>query len=125
MNVFNSRSLGELRTWGLNSACLSFELRHEQVRDLRKPLPCEMIVYGRLPLMLTENCLIKNGTGLCCCEKPNELQDRTGAKFPLLPAYGHRTEVQNSRVLWLADRQDWQRLGLSLARLRFTTESPE
>ena len=44
---------------------------------------------------------------------------------PLLPAYGHRTEIQNGKVLWLADRPDWKRLGLACARLRFTTESPE
>ena len=42
----------------------------------------------------------------------------------MLAAYGHRTEVQNSKVLWLADRPDWKRLGLAFARLRFTTESP-
>ena len=51
--------------------------------------------------------------------------DRTGAAFPLLPAYGHRTEIQNSRPLYLADRPDYRKLGLSLARLRFTTETAE
>ena len=45
-------------------------------------------------------------------------------QFPLLPAYGHRTEIQNSRPLWLADRADWRQLGLAFARLRFTTETP-
>ena len=61
----------------------------------------------------------------CRCGRPNFLNDRTGAAFPLLPAFGHRTEVQNSCPLWLADRPDWRRLGLAYARLRFTTESPE
>ena len=124
LNVFNSRSLAYLREKGLDSACLSFELRFSQIRDMRKLLPAEAIVYGRLPLMITENCLIQNAGG-CRCEKPNFLNDRTGAAFPLLPAFGHRTEVENSRPLYLADRPDWRRLGLSLARLRFTTESPE
>ena len=124
LNVFNSRSLAYLREKGLESACLSFELRFSQMRDLRKLLPAEAIVYGRLPLMITENCLIRNSAG-CRCGRPNVLRDRTGAAFPLLPAFGHRTEVQNSRPLWLADRPDWRRLGLSFARLRFTTESPE
>ena len=137
LNVFNSWSLVYLRDKGLSSACLSFELRGSQMRDLKKVLPAEAIVYGRLPLMITENCLVQNGCGCRLdrngpavpengpCHRPNFLQDRTGAAFPLLPAYGHRTEVQNSRVLWLADRPDWKRLGLAYARLRFTTESPE
>ena len=83
-------------------------------------------LYNRYnkPLMITENCLIQSSAG-CRCEKANALHDRTGAAFPLLPAFGHRTEVQNSRPLYLADRPDWRRLGLAYARLRFTTESPE
>ena len=124
LNVFNGRSLDYLRKKGLSSACLSFELRFAQLRDLPKCLPAEAIVYGRLPLMITENCLIENA-GACRCDRPNFLTDRTGAAFPLLPAYGHRTEIQNSRVLWLADRPEYRRLGLVYARLRFTTETPE
>ncbi len=124
LNVFNSRSLAYLREKGLESACLSFELRFAQLRDMKKLLPAEAIVYGRLPLMITENCLIKNSVG-CRCDRPNFLRDRTGSGFPLLPAFGHRTEVENSRPLWLSDRPEYRRLGLALARLRFTTESPE
>ena len=124
LNVFNGRSLDYLRKKGLSSACLSFELRFAQMRDLPKILPAEAIVYGRLPLMVTENCLIQNSVG-CRCDRPNFLNDRTGAAFPLLPVFGHRTEVQNSKPLWLADRADYKRLGLAYARLRFTTETPE
>jgi putative protease len=136
LNVFNSRSLEYLRGKGLESACVSFELRFAQIRDMKKVLPAEAIVYGRLPLMITENCLVQNEVGckLDCtgcavprkapCRDGHTLRDRTGAAFPLLPAYGHRTEIQNGKVLWLADRNDWTRLGLSYARLRFTTESP-
>lgn len=136
LNVFNSHSLNYLREKGLSSACASFELRFAQIRDLKKLLPTEAIVYGRLPLMITENCLVQNGMGCrlsptgvtvppdAPCHAGHVLQDRTGTAFPLLPAFGHRTEVQNSQVLWLADRPDWKRLGLSYARLRFTTELP-
>ena len=136
LNVFNARSLGYLRDKGLQSACLSFELRFAQIRDMAKILPAEAIVYGRLPLMITENCLVQNSVGCkldrngtCvpasgpCC-KYHTLVDRTGAAFPLLGVYGHRTEVQNSRPVWLADRSDYRRAGLAYARLRFTTETP-
>ena len=86
--------------------------------------------------MITENCLAQNETGCrldlqgaCvpkdgpCLGQSNVLVDRTGAAFPLLPAYGHRTEIQNSRPLYLADRPDYRKLGLAYARLRFTTET--
>ena len=136
LNVFNSRSVHYLKEKGLESACLSFELRFSQMRDMEKLLPAEGIVYGRLPLMITENCLVQNQCNCrldkngplvpknAPCRQLNSLADRTGAAFPLLPAWSHRTEVQNSRPLWLADRPDWKRLGLAYARLRFTTESP-
>ena len=136
LNVFNARSVNYLKEKGLESACLSFELRFSQMRDMEKLLPAEAIVYGRLPLMITENCLVQNQCNCrldkngplvpknAPCRQPNSLADRTGAAFPLLPAWSHRTEVQTSRPLWLADRPDWKRLGLAYARLRFTTESP-
>ena len=137
LNVFNARSLQYLRDKGLESACLSFELRFAQMRDMPKLLPAEAIVYGRLPLMLMENCVIANSLGCCdvgsdyrkrssaCrCTGENVLTDRTGARFPLMPAWGHRNELENSRTLFLADKPEWRRLGLTYARLRFTTESP-
>ncbi len=124
LNLFNTEALAFAKHLGLSSATVSFELRREQLRDLGKPLPVEALVYGRLPLMITENCLIHNALG-CRCETPHTLRDRTGAAFPILPAFGCRSELQNDRPLFLADRDDYQRLGLSFARLRFTTESPE
>lgn len=124
LNVFNGRALDYLAEKGLSSATLSFELRAAQLRDLPKALAAEAIVYGRLPLMVTENCLIRNREG-CACSAPHALTDRTGAAFPLLPVWGHRTEIENCRPLYLADRTDWKQLGLRYARLRFTDETPE
>ncbi|MEG1683547.1 MAG: DUF3656 domain-containing protein [Oscillospiraceae bacterium] len=123
-NVFNSRSLDFLRQRGLSSATLSFELMSGQIRDLSKALPVEAIVYGRLPLQITENCPVKNSGG-CKKNEDNFLSDRTGARFPLLCAFGCRSELQNSKLLWLADSDSLSGLGLSFARLRFTTEAPE
>ena len=43
----------------------------------------------------------------------------------MLPAFGHRTELQNCRPLYLGDRPEWKKLGLAYGRLRFTTETAE
>ena len=129
LNVFNSRAVAFWQGQGLDSVTLSFELRHQQIREIRKYLPCEAIVYGRLPLMITENCMIGNAGGCRgdkrLCQGDNYLTDRTGARFPLLGQYGCRCEVENSRVLFLADKPEWRQAGLAYARLRFTTETPE
>ena len=124
LNVFNSRALLFLRDLGLEGATVSFELRHQQIRDMAKYLPCEAIVYGRLPLMVTENCALRNTVG-CAHGKGGVLTDRTGARFPVTCAYGCRNEIQNSAPLFLADKEDYRRCGLTYARLRFTTETPE
>ena len=138
LNIYNSAALRLLADRGLSSACVSFELRHEQIRDLSKPLPCEAIVYGRLPLMITENCIVSNAFGCryqntrcdaaqsdSACLPPRELTDRRGERFPVTRVWGCRSEIQNAKTLWLADKSDWRRIGLSYARLRFTTESPD
>ena len=138
LNLFNSESLLFWKELGLESAAVSMELRWQQLRDLRKVLPCEAVVYGRLPLMIMENCVIRNQLGCrdagrdyadrsaaCRCGQDNDLIDRTGARFPLVGQWGHRCEIENSRVLFLADKPEWRQLGLTRARLRFTTESPE
>ena len=138
LNVFNSAALRFLQEQGLSGATLSFELRHEQLRDISKCIPCEAIVYGRLPLMITENCIVANEFGcrhfkgrcdaLCAdsaCAGAPELTDRVGERFPVLHAYGCRSELQNGKTLWLADKPEYRKIGLTYARLRFTTESAE
>ena len=124
LNVYNSRSLLFLREQGLDSAAVSFELRHQQIADLQKYLPCEAIVYGRLPLMITENCVTKNAVG-CSHGGGSVLTDRTGTQFPVLCSYGCRNEIENAKPLFLADKPEYRNIGLSYARLRFTTETPE
>ena len=131
LNVFNSRSLRELKNWGLTSAVVSFEMRYQQIRDLIPFLPCEALVYGRLPLMITENCLVRNALSCKeshlkgCCRKSHELRDRRGEVFPVMSVFGCRSEIQNSKVLFLADQTDWRKCGLAFGRLRFTTEQPD
>lgn len=124
LGVYNSQTLKELKRLGFRSAVASFEARLAQIRDLSKPLDLELIVYGRLPLMITENCIIESRYGRCSCDNTNILTDRTGAQFPVVKAPGCRNEILNSKKLFLADKQsDYKKLGLWAARLQFTTEN--
>ena len=124
LHVFNAQTLKELKRLGFASATASFELKLAQIRDLSKALPVEAVVYGRLPLMLTENCIIQNRTGQCTCDGENVLTDRKGERFPVVKAEGCRSEILNSKKLFLADKPEWTRAGLTYARLMFTTENP-
>ena len=124
LGVYNSQALKELKRLGLLSATASFEMKLPQIRDLSKAIPTEFIAYGRLPLMITENCIVYNHCGRHTCNNVNLLTDRKGERFPVVKAWGCRNEILNSKKLFLADkRKDWQKLGLWGARLMFTTEN--
>lgn len=124
LNLFNSYSLHVMEELRLLSAAVSFELRFEQIRDLSKCLPTEIIAYGRLPLMITENCVIKNDLGTCGCDSFPGLTDRTGAVFPVLKEFGCRNGIYNAQKLFLADKAErTDNIGLWAKRLMFTTEN--
>lgn len=124
LNVFNAETLVVLRKLSLKSATLSFELRLEEIRNISKPIDTELIVYGRLPLMITENCIIRNSSGACTCERFSGLLDRQGALFPVVPEFGCRNVLLNSKKIYMADkRRSTATLGLWAERLSFTTEN--
>ena len=123
MNVFNSYSMDMLRQMGFLSATASFELRIAQVRDMAKCVPTELIAYGRLPLMISEQCVISHSLGSCSCQTPALLSDRMGSTFPVVREPEHRNVIYNSRKLFMADKND-ELCGIGLwgMRLMFTTE---
>ena len=124
LNVFNSYSLETLRRAGLISAAASFELRLAQIRDMAKCLDTELIAYGRLPLMVTDQCIIKQSAGGCACQSPASLSDKMGAVFPVMREFGCRNVIYNTHKLFLADKMDeLSGIGLWALRLCFTGES--
>jgi len=92
---------------------------------MKKPTPTEMIVYGRLPCMVTEQCIIKNSAGRCACHTPGQMADRMGSVFPVVREFGCRNVIYNAHKLFLADkREDYKKTGVWGVRLMFTTEAP-
>jgi len=127
LNLYSSASVAVARELELRSACLSFEMTLPQIRDVSKAVPCEIISYGRLPLMVTENCLIRSRTGHCTCHLGStKLTDKTGADFPVIKdAASCRSVLLNGKKLsWLDRQDDLAKLGLWATRLYFTTENP-
>ena len=124
LNTFNSYSLDVLKNAGLLSATASFELRIAQIKDLAKSIDTEMIIYGRLPLMVSDQCIIHESAGRCACQTPGQLSDRMGSVFPVVKEYGCRNVIYNAHKLYLADKkEDLYSAGLWGLRMMFTTES--
>ena len=127
LNIYNSASMNILRDLKLASATVSFEMTLPQIRDISKAVNTELIAYGRLPLMVTEHCLMKNRTGECSCQSGTvtKLTDKTGAEFPIIrDGNSCRSVLLNGKKLsWLDRQEDLAKLGLWAVRLYFTTEN--
>ena len=127
LNIYSSAAVEATHSMELKSACLSTEMTMPQIRDVSKLNDCELLVYGRMQLMVTENCLIKGKTGQCTCHLSSaKLKDKTGAEFPIIKDGNTcRSILLNGKKLYWLDRQhDLSRLGLWAVRLSFTTENP-
>jgi len=127
LNIYNSGAVDMTRKLEFASTMLSFEMTMPQIRDVTKSTPCELLVYGRMPLMVTENCLFYNRAGECVCNRgAMKLTDKTGAEFPIIKdGDSCRSVLLNGKKLsWLDRQEDLQRLGLWATRLYFTTENP-
>ena len=131
--VWNTGTAGLLEEIGVDGGfCLPYELHAKEQRRLLKQLSpaqragAEKIVYGRIPLMLTANCVLKTTVG---CRKrsgdPTSLVDRYHKKFPVSRICSHCMNIiYNSLPLSLwQEREKW--LAETDLRLDFTVETKE
>lgn len=121
LNVVNSFALEELKELGLSDTVVSFEIKLMQIEKLGG-LPFGVIAYGRLPLMLTRICPVKQAVGECS-KCTGGLTDRTGRHFPVV-CDGQVSEILNCDVLSMSDRLN-EIHGASFIQLNFTDENPD
>ena len=103
MNTSNSLSVSVLESLGVKSLTLSPELTLKDLASIGGRVPRGIIAYGRLPLMLTRNCPVKNGKTCAECKGNSYLTDRMGKKFPVVCGMGF-SEILNSAPIYMADR---------------------
>ena len=104
LNVFNSYTADVLYSLGFEDIIASPELTLPQLRDLSLP----PIIYGRVPLMTLEKCVIRDLYSCEECKKREflELRDRKGISFPMTRAFEHRNIMYNSVPVFMADKKD-------------------
>ncbi len=124
LNIFNSYDLRIFKELGLKETSLSCELSAYRIKDMKKCIKTSTVVYGRLPLMVTENCIIKN-TGKCIDFKGfYSLEDKTRKSFPVICHYPHRNIILNSAPVYTADKlYELKKCGLYGFDFLFTTET--
>jgi putative protease len=123
LNCYNNSTAAELETAGFEEIILSPELTLAQMRDIGGR--ARTIVYGRLPLMITEKCVGKELGGCNSCDKQKTaLVDRKGVEFPVRRRPQHRSVIFNSVPVYMGDRTDeLKAYGISAQHFIFSTES--
>ena len=119
LNVTNRFSAEELANHGLKDLTLSFELKAVQAGNISCSSETGIIAYGKVPLMLTVNCPVKNSVGCGKCR--HSITDRTGRRFRVMCREGS-AEVFNSEAIYLADKPETYEK-LDFITLFFTDES--
>lgn len=123
LNVYNSLSVRQLEELGVKSLTLSPEMTLSKLSAIGGKVKRGIIAYGRLPLMLTRNCPVKNATTCEECKKKGYLTDRMGIRFPVTCNFSS-SEVLNSRPIYMADRLS-EIKNMDFITLYFTKESKE
>ena len=104
LNVANCESAEFLSGQGADIITLSAEMQMGDAKNLNVLVPKGIFAYGRLPLMLTKNCPLKNGRECKDCDKKGIITDRKNIDFPV-ECRGTSVEILNSAPLFLADKQ--------------------
>lgn len=131
LNVYNSESIKAYKKIGFSSICISPELNFNEIRKLNADLSeCEILVYGKLPLMLMKNCVIKAISGKCGCgqDKSFYLKDRKREMFTLFcnGKSSCTNTLLNAKPIYMADKMDdIKKSGIGFARLMFWDEGAD
>ncbi len=127
--VWNGKAAKELSESGITGGfCIPYELTAGEQHRLAESSETdfEKIVYGRIPMMVTANCVRKT-TGTCRRGKQEDafLTDRYRKRFPVVTDCRHCMNIIYNSVplsLW-KEREKW--LPVTDLRLDFTLETAE
>ena len=121
LNVFNSLPAKELFGRGAAGGIVSAELTLPMARDIG----AGVFTLGRVPLMITERCFIKENFGCENCNKAS-LTDRRGEKFPIMREQVHRNVIFNSKLTYMGDKADeLRRAGIWHEHFIFSVEDAD
>lgn len=123
-NVFNSVSADAYADFETVTVSPELNLREIAALSENTSANLELIAYGRLALMITQNCPVKVA-GKCKKGKAEfMLKDRKNEKFPIVCGYDCAAKILNSKPIFMADKtDDIKKLKINSIRLIFTVEN--
>jgi putative protease len=114
LNVYNSESLSVYAERGFASVVLSPEIGVSASVGIGSEIPKGYVIYGRLPLMTMEKCVIRDMAlpklmsaekcSYCETHPFSHITDRKGTVFPITREFRHRNVIWNSVPTYMADK---------------------
>ncbi|WP_105615917.1 U32 family peptidase [Vallitalea okinawensis] len=128
LNLMNNYALIHWKEENIEAMTLSTELSYNEILQLRENHTLEYFGYGNLPMMMTEQCLIKDSDQCKMnSEKSFRLVDRKNNKFKILRnCRDCNSLIYNIHPICLLKNSDqMMKLPVNSIRLSFTDESDD
>ncbi|SDB09128.1 putative protease [Pseudobutyrivibrio sp. YE44] len=121
--TFNNRSVNSFRKLDYGMDCIPYELSLKELKH-RDNARSQMIVYSRIPMMVTANCTVKNTVG---CKKNNDritIVDRKNENLVVQCNcdYCYNTIYNSKKYIAFDMKNELLGLGIKEFRLDFTVE---
>jgi len=121
--TFSNHSIVAFKKAGYSRFTVPYELNRGEIRH-RFAAGSEMVIYGRIPLMISAGCL--NNTYHKCDKKLHNisLKDRYGIIFPVKNncAFCYNVLYNSKSLNLTAEIYEIEKMGISSFRFEFTTE---
>lgn len=128
LNVANHHSVLLLKRLGVKRVTLSVELDKEKIADIvRYTKNVEVVVYGRLELMVMKYCPLKKCLNYCDkCRLSNEkfaLEDKFGNRYPMVRNHCLTHIMHYKNIDLLTEVEEYIKMGIVHYRLELFDES--
>ena len=113
LNIWNPYSASIYENLGFESIIISPEVSMAKASHLGAGIARGAVVYGKIPVMTLEKCMIRDMNSLtgprekctfCDAHKFSYLKDRTDTVFPVAREAGHRNVIFNSVPIYMLDK---------------------
>ena len=131
LNVVNSYSIKYLLSNNVKRVTLSVELNDNEIRDilLKTKFPVELIIYGRLELMVTKYCPLKKCLNNCSiCKNDNSkycFEDKSNKKYPIVHENCITHIMHHSNINKIDNIKNYKDMGVCYYRLELFDENYE
>jgi putative protease len=128
LNVTNSKSIEFLNDMNVKQVTLSVELKYQDICDImKKNYNVELIVYGRLELMIMKYCPFKKIFNSCInCNNIKDkfyLIDKNNNKYPIISSKCLTHIMHYKNINLIAEISQYRKINITNFRLEFFDEN--